>query len=358
MDWPTYLRKVVSTTAGAAAGVAASAGGPIAVVSANATVGKLSDDLLAQFLGAHADQMQRIEELSQEIHGQLIKLQDTVGALLDAPWRTALAHIDEASRRPGHQAHELELARANLFEAWGVAEGLLERDARSQDPAALRCPLIAQQLAALYSFLGEPLNTVHWLVAAYTANRNLVNSQVDAIYDVLVQKVKRARKPSLTVSAYYSALYIRVESTEPKSTDQLWIRAPGGASPPGHKVRSAGRLLWTKRAEAQRDLEFEGRVAALVALDAEAQLLRQTCLKAGANEAALPSESAQKGARRAATVVGPNTGKSKGEMLDVIVVFNSTTAVLLTFFGSSARRRIDDRYREIWQHELMHYFVS
>jgi len=139
--------------------MAAGAGGPIAVVAAGAAAENLSESLLAQFMGAHTDQMQRIEALRQEMRGRLIGLQDTVGGLLDAPWRTALAHIEEAARRPPRRAQELELARVRLFEAWGVAEGLFGRNAKSLDPAALRCPLIAQQLAAVYTFLGEPLTS-------------------------------------------------------------------------------------------------------------------------------------------------------------------------------------------------------
>jgi hypothetical protein len=127
VDWPSYLRKVVSRSAvaaaGAAAGVATAAGGPIAVASAKAAAEKVSDDLLAQFLGAHDDQMQRIEELSLEMRGRLIGLQNTVGGLLDAPWRTALAHIEEAGRGPVRRGQELELARIRLFDAWGVAKG-------------------------------------------------------------------------------------------------------------------------------------------------------------------------------------------------------------------------------------------
>jgi hypothetical protein len=352
VDWPSYLRRVVSATAGAAAGVAASVAGPIAVASAGAAAGKLSGDLLEQFLGAHADQMQRIEELGKEMHGQLIGLQNTVGGLLDAPWRTALAHIDEAGRRPGREAQELELARANLFEAWGVAEGLLERDTSSQDPAALRGPLIAQQIAALYSFLGEPLNTVHWLTIAYTANRNLVNNQVDSFRDSLVQRMKRASRMPNVIGGEYPHMYISVDSTDPNSKDPLWLRAPGRAFSLSGARRHVGCELWRKHGVAERDLEFEGRVAVLVVLDAEAQLLRRTCLEAGVDEVALPSESGRKGARKAAAVTNSND-----EMLSAIVVFDSTIAVQFDFVGRSARKRIDSRYQKIPRAELISYWL-
>ena len=109
------------------------------------------------------------------------------------PWRTALAHIEEAGRRPSSRAQELELARIRLFDARQVAESLLERDPRSLDPAALRCPLIAQQIAAVYSFLGEPQNTGTRLANAYRASRKQLDNQVGWLYDIFVQKMKGAK---------------------------------------------------------------------------------------------------------------------------------------------------------------------
>lgn len=339
MDWPSYLRKVVSRTAGAAAGVAVAAGGPIAVASAGAAAEQLSDDLLAQFMGAHADQMQRIEELGQEMRGRLIGVQDAVGGLLDAPWRTALAHIEEASSRPSRREQELELARVRLFDAWGVAEGLLGRNAMSQDPAALRCPLIAQQIAALYSFLGEPLNTARWLAIAYAASRNQLNNRIDAAHDMFVQKVIHAKRKSTDSSR----LQIQVWSVDRNSQEPLWVRAPGFV------YETKAGEPWRKMGTVERDLGFEGCVAALVELDAEAQLLRKTCLWSGADEAAMPSESSREGARRAVTSM------DNGYYAGALVVFDSTTAVGLDFSGhpsevqSPLEKPAADRYGYIWR---------
>lgn len=324
MDWPSYLRKVVSTAAGAAAGVAAGAGGPVAIASAKVAAEKVSDDLLKQFLGAHADQMQRIEEISLEMRDRLIRVENMVGGLLDAPWNTALTHIEEAGRRPLRREQELELARERLFQAWGVAAGLLDRDTGSLDPAALRCPLIAQQIAAVYSLLGEPANTVHWLKVAYIASRGQLHNQVNKAYDIFVQKVKRAK----SAWSSHSSLTIEVWSRDRTSRDPLWIYAPKGI------IGSPGQgKSWAKSGFVARDLDFEGRVAALVVLDAEAELLRRTCLDAGVEGAFLRLgldpwranvESVRAGERRALA-----DGLRGGLATRALVVFNATTAVVL-----------------------------
>jgi hypothetical protein len=90
--------------------VAAAHGGPVAAASARAAAQRVSDDLVAQFLGAHDEQMERMDALAQEMRGRLTGLQDAVGGLLDGPWRTALVHIDEAGRQPQARERELELA--------------------------------------------------------------------------------------------------------------------------------------------------------------------------------------------------------------------------------------------------------
>jgi hypothetical protein len=361
VDWPSYLRTVVSKTAGAAAGVAAAAGGPVAIASAASAAERLSDDLLTQFMPAHADQLQQLEEISRELRGRLISLQDSVGALLDGPWRTALAHIEEASRRPLRREQELELARIHLFDAWGPAEALLERNPQSQDPAALRCPLIAQQLAAVYSFLGEPLNATHWLVTAYAASHNQLNSQVDAVSDVFLQKVQGAKKASGQDPWKRPALLIDVRSTDPDSKELLWAHAPGKALSPPYM---AGEQ-WSKTVVAERDLEFEERLVALVDLDAETQLLRQTCIDAGTGQADLPSESARDGARRAVTSVS-----TQGVSGYAFIIFNASTAIGISVRGntyvsrgwmayaepSPLERRVDPRYKDIWRFTAKYYF--
>lgn len=358
MDWPSYLRKVVSRSAvaaaGAAAGMAAAAGGPMAVVSAKAAAEKVSDDLLAQFLGAHDDQMQRIEELSLEMRGRLTGLQNTVGGLLDAPWRTALAHIEEAGRRPSSRAQELELARIRLFDAWGVAESLLERDPRSLDPAALRCPLIAQQIAAVYSFLGEPQNTGYWLANAYRASRKQLDNQVGWLYDIFVQKMKGAKGLS---SRQVLPTSISVYSRDWESKDPLWVGAGGG--------RAATSLEIVR---VKRDLDFEGRLTALVELDAEAQLLRLACLDAGADGTALrpgteprlaSMHSVRDGERR--VLIGdcqryPGDTSHGYHRLKVLVAFHATTAALVEVDLGTERppieRLIDERYRQLLPFEI------
>lgn len=368
MDWPSYLRKVVSTAAGATAGVAAGAGGPIAVASAKVA----ADDLLEQFLGAHADQMQRIEEISLGMRDQLMGLQNTVGGLLDAPWRTALAHIREAGRRPLRRAQELELARIRLFDAWGLAESLLERDPRSLDPAALRCPLVAQQIAAVYSFLGEPENTVYWLETAYTASRSQLDNQVGVVHDIFGQKMKGAYEIlSRRWSKGYRDMKVTVLSSDPESKDPLWVRAPGSPltrvvnfpKPPGGGLRKQySKTIWVKA-----DIDFAGRLMALVALDAEAQLLRLACLDAGADGNSLRPgtepraasiDSAREGERRALLGDCRLIVLAHDEYYDLkmLIVFDATTAaqVQVDLFESErlVQKLIDDRYRQILPIEL------
>jgi hypothetical protein len=359
MDWPSYLRKLVSTTAGTAAGAAAGAaatpGGPIAMAAASVAARKVSDDLLAQFMGAHADQMQRIEEISLEMRGQLIELQNTVGGLLDAPWRTALAHIEEAGRRPSRRAQELELARIRLFDAWGVSKSLLERDPRSLDPAALRCPLVAQQIAAVYSLLGERQNAMNWLVTAYKTSRNQLNDQVGAVYDIFAEKMRGVKK-----RIDFGFIMISVYSADPNSQDPLWVRAPL----PDHDLRSGpyeGGKFWRKFGLVKPDLGFEGRLAALGALDAEAALLRLACLDAGVEGVALMPGvhprlagmySAREGERRALIEDRSRAYTSfVDHQANVLVVFDATTAVV-AHVGTTARDSpiyhvIGDRYREV-----------
>jgi hypothetical protein len=343
MDWPSYLRKVVSTAAGTAAGVAAGAGGPIAVATAKVTAEKVSDDLLAQFLGAHADQMQRIEEISLEMRGRLIELQNTVGGLLDAPWHTALAHIEEAGRLPSRRAQELELARIRLFDAWGVAKSLLERDPRSLDPAAMRCPLVAQQIAAVYSFLGEPQNTVHWLVAAYMASRNQLNNQVDALRDIFVQKMEGAtdyvhsqRSPIKILpiigmmpigmfKANRSSIFIDVYSRDLESKDPLWARAPGTPT----TLYIGGKPQNMKFVKIKPDPDFERHLWALVELDAEAQLLRLACLDAGADEISLRPGTEPRSASTDSALEGERRTLIESyhdAFLRILVVFDAMTA--------------------------------
>lgn len=356
MDWPSFLRKVVSSAAGAAAGAAVVPGGPVAVAAAQAAAGRLSDDLLAQFMGAHLDQMQRIEQLNQEMRSRLIGLQNAVGGLLDGPWRTALAHIEEAARRPGHRAQELELARIHLFEAWGVGQALLDRDPRSQDPAAVRCPLIAQQIAAVYGFLGEPLNAVHWLIESYKESRNQLDNQVDALYDIFLEKVKRRRGYPYGRDPY---LEIKIWSRSHNSKDRLWLKL----NTSGYRIlytrpQSEWAKPWSTSAVVARDLDFESRLAALAEFDGEVQMLRRTCLDAGADRAALPSESPLDGARR---VVKDNRSGwcPQGEGC-ILVVFDSMTAACPYPLNggpqSPLQRPFDDRYREIPSRSLDKYF--
>lgn len=318
------------------------------MAAASVAAKKVSDDLLAQFMDAHDDQMARIEELSQEMRGRLIGLQNTVGAGLDAPWHTALTHIEEAGRRPSHREQELELARKYLIKAWGVAKSLLERDPRSMDPAALRCPLVAQQIAAVYSFLGEPQNTVHWLEAAYIASRNQLGNQIGAVHGICAEKMKGAKERSPGLGSH---LMIEVWSRNPKSTDPLWVRAPSEVGAPQWYGYSAG-APWSRYGHVRRDLGFEGRIGALIVLDAEAQLLRLSCLDAGANGTALRPGTEPRSANADSAREGERRALMDRARFEVIVVFDATTAAVLTVKytepdDSPIWKRIDDRYQEI-----------
>jgi hypothetical protein len=343
MDWPSYLRAVVSRTAGAAVGAAATPGGPIAAASAKAATETVSD-LLLQFLGAHDEQMDRLTELAEDIRGRLMGLQDAVGGLLDAPWRTALAHIEEAGRRPAARERELELARVRLFDAWGAAEALLERNARSTDPAALRCPVIAQQIAAVYGFLGEPQNARSWLVTGYLASRQQLGHQVDRLHDLLVDKVRRAKSPAGDV---HSLIVIAVRSLNPNSDDPLWVRMPGKVSTPiGYASQG-----WEKSRRIAHDVDFERQVVGLAAMDAEAQLLRLTCLAAGATDPRLqPNEKSPKVASGESAEAGEKRVLRRPDA--ALVVFSPITTAHIIASGYSATRTVLEqpiagRYREV-----------
>jgi hypothetical protein len=335
VEWSSYLRTVVSQAAGAAAAAAAVPGGPVAAASAKAAAEKVSDALLAQFLGAHEEQMERMDALAQEMRGRLTELQDAVGSLLDRPWRKALEHIDEAAYRPRARERELELARSELFEAWAGAKALLDRNPRSADPAALRCPVIAQQIAAVYGFLGEPQNMRRWLVKGYLASLAQLGNQVDGLHDLLVEKVKRekVKRRKSPLDEARSMLRVELCSSRLDSDDLLWRIMPGEVFRPGRYERK----VWYKLHFIARDPDFEGKVAGLATMDAESQLLRLTCITAGADDPVL--EPAAGGGRRALRYKDATK-----------VVFSWMTVASITARGkgtSVLNKAIDSRYSDI-----------
>jgi hypothetical protein len=266
-------------------------------------------------MDAQADQMERIDQLGQEMRGRMTRLQDSVGGLLDRHWHTALMHIEEASRRPPEaRRQELELASEQLFEAWGVAKALLDRDPCSMDPAALKGPTIAQQIAAVYQFMGEPDSTRRWLANAYVASRDQLDAQVGAVHDIFLEKIKHVIT-SRYVRTPYPYLDIKLWTTVYPSRDLLWNRWPASLldkdpfEPPSFK-----------QAQIARDPDLEKRLMALVELDGEAQLLRRTCRKAGINKASLAKSS------RSALTTTPGGSIFGGE---VHLVFDSATRLII-----------------------------
>jgi hypothetical protein len=253
-----------------------------------------------------------------------------------------LVHIDEAGRRPQARERELELARSRLLDAWGVAEALLERNPRSADLAALRCPVIAQQIAAVYGFLGEPENMRRWLVKGYLASRAQLGNQVDGLHDLIVEKVKSAKSPRRDV---HSVLKVDLCSRKPDSGDLLWVSAPGEVWRPGRYERK----LWEKVRLMARDPAFEGEVAGLVTMDAESQLLRLACIAAGADEPVLRPGAASP---KVASVSSAGAGERRALRYEdsALVVFSPMTAASISARGpetSVLRKGIDDRYSDI-----------
>jgi hypothetical protein len=307
----------------------------------------LSDDLLAQFIESQADQMERIDQLGQELRGQMTKLQDSIGGLLDTPWHTALTHIEEASSMPPKaRRRELELAKERLFEAWGVAKALLDRDPRSMDPAALKCPAIGQQIAAVYWFMGDPDSSRRWLAKAYTASRDQLSGQLSAVYDILVEKTQHPlRELNPFMKGPFPGLHLGLW-TAYQTRDLLWNSAdtkPSWSYPdgPGPKNLYMGR-----------DLNLEARLMPLVELDGEAQLLRLTCLKAGVNAAALPKDAPR-------ALIAPESAawpREPWERGQVQLWFNQATLATInvpsptggaTPLPSPLERGLNKRYRQL-----------
>jgi len=336
VDWPSYLRAVVTTTTGAAAaGAVGAAGGPIAAATAKTVAEKVTGDLLNQFMEAQSDQAAHTNALIAEITGRLAELHNAVGAQLDKTWYKALTHISEAGRRPSQRDRELDLARVDLLDAWSIASALLERDPTSIDPAALRRPQIAQQLAAVYALLAEPDSTRYWLSTGYAASRDQLQRQVSSVYDVLVDKMKTARNSRKRGGD--PRLRIGVLSKVPHPTDRLWTLAPGNVIAPF----SYERMPWTTSGLVSRDLDFETRVAALARFDAESQPLRQTCAEANVI--------AHTGTSDAGAHSVKNPAREWG--WGVVVVFSPDTAAALTALdggpGSPLARPLEDRYRSV-----------
>jgi hypothetical protein len=336
VDWPSYLRAVVTTASGAAAGAAAVAGGPVAAATAKAIAEKVTGDLLNQFMEAQSDQAARTDALIAQITGRLDELYSAVGAQLDTAWHKALTHISEAERRPTQRDRELDLARVDLLEAWSIASALLERDPTSKDPAALRRPQVAQQLAAVYALLAEPDSTRYWLSTGYAASRDQLQRQVSSVYDVLVAKMKTA-KDSRKRSGD-PCLKIEVWSKVPRSTDRLWTMSPGNVIAPfSYDERSP----WTTYGLVRRDLDFETRIAALARFDGESQLLRQTCAEVNVTARTGTSDAGVH------SVMNPTWSGGRG----VVVVFSPDTAAAVSALDggpqSPLARSLEDRYRSV-----------
>jgi hypothetical protein len=122
--------------------------------------------MIAEFLQAQRDQFERIEAIDQDMQHTLIGLERGMTDLVDGPWRTALARIQEAADNPRDLTEMLTGAHESLLEAYGMS-----RD-------NLRHSWIAQDLAAVYALSGDFRNVRRWLAMAYASGLKGVKDQL------------------------------------------------------------------------------------------------------------------------------------------------------------------------------------
>lgn len=169
----------------------------------------------------------------------------------------------------------------------------------SVDPAALRAPLIAEQIAVVYRLIGEQENTRLWLTTAYDISRAQLDSQVQYAYDTCAEMAEHPKFDHRTDNA----LDLEVNRANPTSGQRVPAirpRAYRSLGPNVHRMSGTPGEPWqTIGVTIGRDPDFEARLIALAELDAEAQLLRATCIQAGLGATELRAESPRQGARRA-----------------------------------------------------------
>jgi hypothetical protein len=315
VGWQSYLRELVPKVAGATAGAAALAGGPIAAAAAGKTAEVITDDVLAQFLDAQSDQMADLVRLNREMADQLVGIQQGVDALLDGPWRTGLLHIADAASNPSRRQSGLELARVELFRAWGNANTPYRRQAIEQD------------LAALFGILNEPENARHWIKLAAASHAEVLRAAIEKMHGQLLESItkssnERKNKPRPLLS-------VHVRTTRPETPDPLFLAA-SKADENFERGRSFDEetRFWYKDLSSRRCEIYGdsgGTIAALAELDAAGQLLRRTCVEAGVPDSALPSMSLADGAWRA---IKCRSDYDYGKNV-VLVVFGPSLAAMI-----------------------------
>lgn len=236
--WSNFLTRLLTTTVSAAAGAGAGAltANPVMAAAAQAAAAKAAGDLLGEFLPAQQDALERLENFTKEIHLLATDVHTRVRAHQSGPGRAALLHIEDAERHPERAIGELELARRLLYEAWGGASDGSQR------------AFAAQQLSAVYAFLGNFEDSCRWLERALP--------DVDmAVKDALLDFA--ATVPNLPFKSY--------KDRDSKPTIQVGYRFPsgGGRQSPVAEDRLAPALM------------------RLVEAQYEALSFRKACLKLG-----------------------------------------------------------------------------
>jgi hypothetical protein len=345
MEWQKYLRELVPKVAGAAAGAAAAVGGPVGAAAAAKAASTTAEQLLAEFVGAQADQLDELVRLNREMNGRLAGLQQGVDSLLDADWKTALLHIEDASRSPARRATDLENARLKLFDAWGKANTAYRRQA------------IAEHMAALFAMLGEAANVRYWLEVACVAHSQMMADETRSIHDTLLERIKQWRRWQ-SILRQQEQLYVVVWTTRLKESDPLYVASPD--HPSGLVYRNKGDTVLSHYDDhanhmcmIPRESALERQIAALAELDAAGQTIRASCIDAGIPPTNLPPDSWAAGASR--VVRGRSTLVGR---ISVLVIFGQTVAAEVCANGghSPLAYNLPPRYANVETRPIISYY--
>jgi hypothetical protein len=184
MRWLRFLQRTAGLSAGAAAGAAvtAAATNPVIGAAAGVATAKSVEELIAEFLPAQQQALDELVERTRGIERLLGTIHSDIQTLLDAPWRAALLHIEDAARHPERAPFELQLARNALYLAWGSANKSAKR------------ALIAQQLSAVYALLGEREDGLTWLYRSYAEACNDLGELVASLI-ASIPELPRVKSP-------------------------------------------------------------------------------------------------------------------------------------------------------------------
>jgi Starch binding domain len=202
VNWSGIVTAIVSKTAGAAVGVVAAPGGPVAVAAAGAATEQaakaLTDAILQQFRAAQQEQTEQLLSANDQVHGRLIGLQASLDTLLNAPTRTALEYIDEATRHPQDRVADLNLARQRLFDALGTTSEPVQR------------AFVAEQMAVVCGLLDRPSDVAFWLARAYSSILEAAETTrmpIEAAYKEASRKARNITRTRWAADETRFALY-------------------------------------------------------------------------------------------------------------------------------------------------------